>query len=41
MKPETVEWVDKADADLDTAKREVAIIESPNYASIPKTKVGV
>ncbi|OGU13315.1 MAG: DNA-binding protein [Geobacteraceae bacterium GWC2_53_11] len=34
MKPETVEWVDKADADLDTAKREVAIVESPNYDAV-------
>ena len=34
MKPETVEWVGKADADLDTAKREVAIVESPNYDAV-------
>lgn len=26
MKPETVEWVAKADADLATAKREAAVV---------------
>lgn len=30
MKPETVEWTDKADADLATAEREVAVAEAPN-----------
>ena len=34
MKPETVEWVDKADADLDTARREVAAVEAPNYDAV-------
>ena len=34
MKPETVEWVAKADADLDTAKREAAVVESPNYDAV-------
>ena len=34
MKPETVEWASKADADLDTAKREAAVVESPNYDAV-------
>lgn len=34
MKPETVEWVVKADADLATAKREAAVVESPNYDAV-------
>lgn len=34
MKPETVEWVAKADADLATAKREAAVVESPNYDAV-------
>jgi HEPN domain-containing protein len=34
MKPETLEWTAKADADLDTAKREVAIVELPNYDAV-------
>lgn len=34
MKPETVEWAAKADADLDTAKREAAVVESPNYDAV-------
>ncbi len=34
MKPETMEWVTKADADLDTAKREVAVVEAPNYDAV-------
>ena len=34
MKPETMEWVDKADADLDTAKREATVVESPNYDAV-------
>ena len=34
MKPETLEWVAKADADLDTAKREAVIVESPNYDAV-------
>jgi HEPN domain-containing protein len=34
MKPETVEWVDKADADLDTAKREATVVESPNNDAV-------
>lgn len=34
MKPETVEWVAKADADLGTAKREAAVVESPNYDAV-------
>ncbi len=34
MKPETVEWVAKADADLDTANREVVVTYSPNYDAV-------
>ena len=34
MKPETVEWTGKADADLVTAKREVAVPEAPNYDAV-------
>jgi len=34
MKPETLEWTAKADADLDTAKREAAVAESPNYDAV-------
>ena len=34
MKPETKEWVTKADADLVTAKREAAAVESPNYDAV-------
>lgn len=34
MKPETVEWAAKADADLDTAKREAAVVESSNYDAV-------
>lgn len=34
MKPETREWVAKANADLDTAKREAAVVESPNYDAV-------
>ena len=34
MKPETMEWVAKADADLDTAKREEVVVESPNYDAV-------
>ena len=34
MKPETMEWVAKADADLDTAKREAVVVESPNYDAV-------
>lgn len=34
MKPETREWTAKADADLNTAKREAAVVESPNYDAV-------
>lgn len=34
MKTETKEWLAKADADLDTAKREVVVVESPNYDAV-------
>ena len=34
MKPEAVEWVAKADADFDTAKREVLVVKSPNYDAV-------
>jgi HEPN domain-containing protein len=34
MKPEMAEWVVKADADLDTARREAAVVESPNYDAV-------
>ena len=34
MKPETAEWVAKAEADLATARREAAVIESANYDAV-------
>jgi HEPN domain-containing protein len=34
MKHETAEWVAKAEADLATARREVAVDESPNYDAV-------
>lgn len=34
MKPEVKEWLVKADADLDTAKREVVVVESPSYDAV-------
>jgi HEPN domain-containing protein len=34
MKPETVEWVTKADADLATARREAAVDDTPNYDAV-------
>lgn len=34
MKPLTVEWVEKAEADYMTAQREVAVTSSPNYDAV-------
>lgn len=34
MKPETVEWTTKAEADLATAKREAAVDDSANYDAV-------
>ena len=34
MKPETAEWVAKAEGDLATARREAGVIESPNYDAV-------
>jgi len=34
MKPETAEWVVKAEADLSTARREADVIESANYDAV-------
>jgi len=34
MKPETVEWATKADANLATARREAAVDDSPNYDAV-------
>lgn len=34
MKPETAEWVAKAEADLATARREATVIEFPNYDAV-------
>jgi len=34
MKPETAEWVAKAEADLATARREADVIESANYDAV-------
>jgi len=34
MKDETEEWVEKAEGDLRTARREIAITEGPNYDAV-------
>jgi len=34
MKPETTEWIAKAEADLATARREANVIESANYDAV-------
>ena len=34
MKPETVEWATKAEADLATARREAAVDDTPNYDAV-------
>lgn len=34
MKPETGEWIDKANADFATARRESAVNDSPNYDAV-------
>ncbi len=34
MNPLTVEWVKKAEADWNTAQRELATIETPNYDAV-------
>jgi len=34
MKPETAEWIAKAEADLATARREATVTEFPNYDAV-------
>ena len=34
MKPETAEWVAKAEADLATARRESCVVDSPNFDAV-------
>ncbi len=34
MKPETAEWIAKAEADLGTARREISVVEFPNYDAV-------
>jgi HEPN domain-containing protein len=34
MKPITSEWVDKAEADLATARREIDALDKPNYDAV-------
>ncbi len=34
MKPITSEWVDKAEADLATARREIEALDKPNYDAV-------
>lgn len=34
MKPITAEWIEKAEADLATARRELAAIDHPNYDAV-------
>lgn len=34
MKPETTEWVQKAEGDMNTAQRECAVQEEPNYDAV-------
>ncbi len=34
MKPETEEWIAKAEADLATARREADVVESANYDAV-------
>jgi HEPN domain-containing protein len=34
MKPETVEWIEKAEGDWDTATREAVVTERPNFDAV-------
>ena len=34
MKPETMEWIAKAEGDLGTASREVAVADTPNFDAV-------
>lgn len=34
MKPETMEWIAKAEGDLATASREVVVVNSPNFDAV-------
>lgn len=34
MKPETAEWVEKAEGDFRTARRELFALDSPNYDAV-------
>ena len=34
MKPETLEWIAKAEGDLGTASREVAVVDKPNFDAV-------
>lgn len=34
MKDETLEWMDKGDGDLRTARREVTVLDEPNYDAV-------
>jgi HEPN domain-containing protein len=34
MKPETAEWVEKAEGDFRTARRELFAPDSPNYDAV-------
>ena len=34
MTPITAEWVDKAEGDLRTAKREILVTDAPNYDAV-------
>jgi HEPN domain-containing protein len=34
MKPETTEWVQKAEGDMNTAQREFAVLEEPNLDAV-------
>jgi HEPN domain-containing protein len=34
MKPETLEWIAKAEGDLGTASREVAVVDAPNFDAV-------
>jgi len=34
MRPETLEWVEKAEGDFQTAGREAAVAEAPNFSAV-------
>ena len=34
MKPETAEWIQKAEGDRGTARREFAVEDTPNYDAV-------